>query len=102
MKYTIYWTDNWKCKNWGEGKDTFTTDTYEFDNDKDALLIGVSIQEEEDAENVFEELDDVSEEELKRILSEVDVSSGAPVVFWIKRGPKKIYDTGMTRRDWNS
>ena len=102
MKYTIYWTDNWRCKNWGEGRDTFTTDTYEFDNDKDALLMGVSIQEEDDVENILDELDgDASEEELKRILSDVDIGSGVPVVFWIKKGSKKIYDTGFSRRNWN-
>lgn len=104
MKYTIYYTDNWRCRNRGSGRDEFIKEVYEFENDKDALLKGISLQEDESVEDIIEELDDgyeTSEEELKRILEDTDYGFGNPVVFWIKNGSKKIYDTGLTRTIWN-
>ena len=104
MKYTIYYTDNWRCRNRGSGRDEFIKDVYEFESDKDALLMAISIQEEESVEDIIEELDDgydTSEEELKRILEDTDYGFGNPVVFWIKNGSKKIYDTGLTKTIWD-
>ena len=88
----------------GSGRDEFIKDVYEFESDKDALLMAISIQEEESVEDIIEELDDgydTSEEDLKEILENVDYGFGSPVVFWIKNGLKKIYDTGLTKTIWN-
>lgn len=66
--------------------------------------MAISIQEEESVEDIIEELDDgydTSEEDLKEILENVDYGFGSPVVFWIKNGLKKIYDTGLTKTIWN-
>lgn len=99
MKYTIFWTDNARCANRGSGKDTFSKDVYEFDSDREALLKAMGIQDCEEINP--EDVSEYSDEDLSECLFDIDLGSGYPVVFWIKKGSKKIYDAGISLKDWN-
>ena len=102
MKYTIYWTDNARCANRGSGEDTFSKDVFDFKSDREALIKAIEIQNNYDLdEDNYEDLKDLSDEELKFDLYDIDLGFGDPVVFWIKKGSKKIYDAGISLKDWN-
>lgn len=102
MKYTIYWTDNEKCRLRGDGEDTFSKDVFDFESDREALVKAIEIQNNFDLdEDNYEDFKDLSDEELKFDLYDTDLGFGDPVVFWIKKGSKKIYDAGISLKDWN-
>lgn len=99
MKYTIYWTDNARCANRGSGEDTFSKDVYEFGSDREALLKAMGIQDCEEINP--EDVSEYSDEDLRDCLYDIDLGAGYPVVFWIKKGSKKIFDAGISLKDWN-
>lgn len=101
MKYTIFWTDNDKCRNRGVGEDTFYEDTFNFKSDREALMKAIEIQSNRDLEEEdYEDFKDHSDEDIKECLFDTDLGFGDPVVFWIKKGSKKIYDAGISLEDW--
>lgn len=75
---------------------------YEFNSDREALLKAIEIQNNFDLdEDNYEDRKDLSDEGLKFDLHDTELSFGDPVVFWIKKGSKKIYDAGISLKDWN-
>lgn len=93
MKYTIYWTDNR-----GSGKDKFYKDVFEFDSDREAFLKAMGIQDCEEINP--EDVSEYSDEDLCDCLFDIDLDAGYPVVFWIKKGSKMIYDSEISLKDW--
>ena len=102
MKYTIFWTDNAGCGYRGSGEDTFFKDVFDFKSDREALMKAIEIQNNFDLDkDNYEDLKDLSDEELKFDLYDIGLDFGDPVVFWIKKGSEKIYDAGISLKDWN-
>lgn len=99
MKYTIYWCDNNKSAGRGKGKDRFYTDTADIASDREAFMKALSIR---DGERWFNPGDyaDLNDKELADELEATDIGSGSPVIFYIQKGSKKIYDSGFTKQDW--
>ncbi len=95
MKYMIYWTDNA-----GPGKDKFFKKAFEFNSDREALLKAVEIQEDEEFEP--DDFKKYNDESLKDYLFDVNLDAGFPVVFWIKKGSKMIYDSEINVEDWKT
>lgn len=95
MKYTFYYCDNGRMR---FGKDSFFTEEFELDSDKDAYLKALEIQDPWDFDRKY--FEKMNEKDLVKELDDTDVGAGSPVVFWIKKGSKKIFDTGFTRNDW--
>lgn len=98
MKYTIFWTDNARCANRGIGRDEFYKDVCEFDTDREALLKAIEIQNDDEID--LDDFNEHSDEDLKECLYDIDLGFGSPVVFWIKKGSKKIYDAGINMKEW--
>ena len=81
MKYTIFWTDNEKCRNRGCGKDTFSKDVFDFKSDREALMKAIEIQNNFDLdEENYEDLKNLSDEELEFDLYDTELGFGDPVV----------------------
>lgn len=98
MKYTIFWTDNEACASRGRHRDGFYTEVYDFKSDREAFLKAMGIQDCEEINP--EDVSEYSDEDLCDCLFDIDLSSGYPVVFWIKKGSKKIYDACISLKDW--
>lgn len=98
MKYIIFWTDNEKCRNRGAGEDNFSKDVYEFNSDREALMKAIEIQNNDEVD--YDDFKEHTDEDLKGCLYDIDLGFGDPVVFWIKRNGKKIYDAGISLKDW--
>lgn len=102
-KYTIHWCDNARCRDRGMfgTKDTIYTDTYNFKNDHEALYQALIIANDAfDEDEARDECYGLDNDELIEYIEDVDISGGFPVIFWVKRGSKKIYDSGLDETEW--
>lgn len=92
MEYTYYYYD--------PRFDGFFTEGYEFETDREAYLQALEIQNPWSFD--VDEYADLTDEEVLEDLLDTDVGALGPVVFWIKKGTKKFFNTGITRKSWTA
>ena len=97
MKYTFYYCDNGKLR---FGHDEFITEVYEFETDREAYLKALEIQDPWSFDK--DEYADLTDDEILNDLWGTDVGGLTPIVLWIKRGTKKFFNTGITRKSWEA
>lgn len=92
--------------------DTIEVRTVKAKTDKEAIIkIMLDIEfllcnNEDELRNEIEEnfnvsLDDVTADRMLDFLEQIDVDSGAPFVFWIKKNNNEVFDMGLDPDEWN-
>ena len=95
-----------------DGDDTIEVRTVKAKTDKEAIIkIMLDIEfllcdNEDELRNEIEEnfnvsLDDVTADRMLDFLEQIDVDSGAPFVFWIKKNNNEVFDMGLDPDEWN-
>lgn len=112
FKYLYCGNERMASRFYDDDDDTIEVRTVKAKSDKEAIIkimldIEFLLSEDEDElRNNIEEtfdvsFDDVTADRMLDFLGQIDVDSGDPFVFWIKKNNAEIFDMGLDPDEWN-